>query len=351
MILLFHRLGRLFREQLTILVIPHTDFPLLRGRFSFSFLACLFGFWTLITVWAGYLAGRQFDYWVTKGDNWVIRAKMEYLAKEVSRSRNLLEEARKTDDQMRTLLGLKSKKSLIEHGEGMGGPTASDRSDLNGWLAQEAARVSQPAIRGEMTSIRQEARGRLASFQEIAWFIAHHRDLYHSTPNVWPAEGRITSSFGYRFSPVASQYHDEQGRFHEGIDIANAHDTPIYATADGHVRYAGWSGGYGEMVLVSHAFGYSTLYSHASKVAVRKGDWVRRGQMIGYMGTTGHSTGSHLHYEVWHHRKPVNPLKFLTVRPDRQGLASASPRPGARGAAPETEETPEPSEPEKDGTF
>src|ERR1019366_9062788 len=97
-------------------------------------------------------------------------------------------------------------------------------------------------------------------------------------------------------------------------DIANNPDTLIYATADGTVRFSGWSHGYGNMIVIDHGYGVSTLYGHTSKSLVETGQRVQRGQVIAYMGTTGRSTGAHLHYEVWQHGKPVNPMVYLKVR-------------------------------------
>lgn len=307
------RLYRSLSRHVTVLVIPHSDLPMLRGRFSLSFAGFLVVSWTVVTVWAGYVAGRHVDYWITKADNMVIRSKMHYLAEEVDQSRAMLEMARATDKQMRILLGMGSRERILQEEEALGGPSPADRRLLTRLLS-DAVRVPQPAMRQSLQQVRVESERRLASFQEIAWYITNQRSLFRSTPNAWPTEGRITSGYGYRFSPFNERTGHHSGFFHEGIDLANSPDTPITATADGVVRYAGWSGGFGMMVTVDHGFGYSTLYGHTSKVTVKKGDHVRRGEMIAYMGTTGRSTGHHLHYEVWRHGKPVNPVKFLPKR-------------------------------------
>lgn len=213
---------------------------------------------------------------------------------------------------MRVLLGMKSRSAIVQSEEGMGGPTALDRWNLLQRLQNDPLKVNQSEIRRSLVAVRRESQQRLASFQEIAWYITNKRSLYRSTPIGWPTEGRITSKFGYRFSPIlASNGESEGGQFHSGIDIANSADTPILATADGVVRRAGWAGGYGRMILIEHDWGYATLYGHTSKVLVKEGDFVRRGQMIAYMGTTGRSTGPHLHYEVWRHGHPVNPMPYL----------------------------------------
>jgi murein DD-endopeptidase MepM/ murein hydrolase activator NlpD len=312
----FKSLKRFLSRHVTVLVIPHADFPVLRGRLSASFLLfCLF-FWSGLTVWAGFIAGRHVDYWITKADNAVIRSKMHYMADEMEKSREMLEMAHATDKQLRILLGMGERDAILKSETGLGGPSAAERMGLSSLLANPS-RLPQPKIRDTARSLRAESERRLASYQEIAWYVANQRNLRDATPNIYPADGRITSGFGYRFSPFQRGDGLHRGQFHEGIDIANKPDTPIAAAGDGTVRYAGWKGGFGMVVLIDHGYGLSTLYGHASKVTVKTGESIARGQLIGYMGTTGRSTGSHLHYEVWRHGKPVNPLKYLEGRPRR----------------------------------
>ena len=116
---------------------------------------------------------------------------------------------------------------------------------------------------------------------------------------------RFTSGFGRRW-----------GRLHAGTDFAAAHGTPIYATADGVVIHAGWQSGYGRLVKIQHEFGIETRYAHMSKIRVKKGQRVSRGQRIGDMGNTGRSTGTHLHYEIRVGGKPVNPMIYIKAAND-----------------------------------
>lgn len=123
------------------------------------------------------------------------------------------------------------------------------------------------------------------------------------TPSIWPARGVISSPFGLRWGGTD---------FHPGIDIANDMGTPIYATADGVVTVAGWnSGGYGNMVDIDHGNGVMTRYGHASYVVVTAGQHVKRGQIIAYMGSTGFSTGPHVHYEVRVNGQAVDPAGYI----------------------------------------
>jgi murein DD-endopeptidase MepM/ murein hydrolase activator NlpD len=137
-----------------------------------------------------------------------------------------------------------------------------------------------------------------------------------NAPSLWPVTGTITSSFGERQDPF-----NGEGAFHSGIDIATAYGDPVRATADGEVLKAAFGNGYGREVLIDHDNGIQTLYGHLSGFAVTAGEHVSRGQVIGYVGTSGRSTGPHLHYEVRIHDTPVNPHKYL--RETMQQLAAA----------------------------
>jgi murein DD-endopeptidase MepM/ murein hydrolase activator NlpD len=131
--------------------------------------------------------------------------------------------------------------------------------------------------------------------------------LANATPSIWPTTGWLTSSFGGRVDPFTG------GRdYHAGLDISADKGKPVRATADGTIHESGYNGNYGNMVLVGHRFGLSTRYGHLSRLAVTRGQFVRRGEVIGYVGSTGRSTSPHLHYEVLLNGQAINPLRFLT---------------------------------------
>jgi murein DD-endopeptidase MepM/ murein hydrolase activator NlpD len=130
----------------------------------------------------------------------------------------------------------------------------------------------------------------------------------NSAPNIWPVEGPITGSFGERIDPF-----NGEGAFHSGVDIAAPYGTPILAPADGVVAFADTLGGYGRSILVDHGRGITTRYGHLASFAVVAGQHVRRGDILGYVGLSGRSTGPHLHYEVRINDTPVNPHKYLRM--------------------------------------
>ena len=136
----------------------------------------------------------------------------------------------------------------------------------------------------------------------------------------WPVAGHITSYFGYRYHPIL-----HFSRFHAGIDIGAGWGSPIVAAADGQVVRAGWAGGYGRQVRIAHGGGIVSSYAHMSEIVAQPGSFVRQGQLIGYVGSSGLSTGPHVHYEVTRDGTPVNPLsvRFTSVRTVDTGVADA----------------------------
>ena len=149
------------------------------------------------------------------------------------------------------------------------------------------------------------------SFTEIQNFVRNKEVLLASTPAIQPVSNkdlnRIASGFGYRIDPVYKTV-----KMHAGLDFAAPQGTPIYATADGTVTLAGNIGnGYGNHVIINHGYGYETLYGHMFKVKVKAGKKVKRGEIIGYVGSTGKSTGPHCHYEVHKNDHPLDPVYFF----------------------------------------
>lgn len=133
------------------------------------------------------------------------------------------------------------------------------------------------------------------------------RALDRALPRQWPAQGHVTSTYGWRHNPMGGRGWDH----HSGLDISNRPGTPIRAPAPGVVSRAWFNSGYGNMIELDHGFGITTIFAHLRSFRVREGDTVEPGQLIGTMGTTGRSTGPHLHYEVRIDGHAVNPLDYL----------------------------------------
>lgn len=141
----------------------------------------------------------------------------------------------------------------------------------------------------------------------------YRRELASRTPSIAPCSGDMTSGFGNRLHPVYGI-----GRFHAGCDFTAPHGTPIRATAAGTVVHSDWLGGYGQVVEIDHGEELKTLYAHCSELLVRKGDEVKKGQVIAKVGTTGLSSGPHCHYEVHRGKQPIDPMPYLKSVPVRK---------------------------------
>jgi murein DD-endopeptidase MepM/ murein hydrolase activator NlpD len=136
--------------------------------------------------------------------------------------------------------------------------------------------------------------------------LSERQSLMSATPSIKPAKGWFTSRFGYRISPFTNR-----PVMHNGIDIAAAPGSPVYAPADGVISYSGYDAGYGKLISIDHGYGVVTRYGHNSKLFVSIGQKVKRWDVIGAVGSTGRSTGPHLHYEVRVNGVPVDPINYV----------------------------------------
>lgn len=159
----------------------------------------------------------------------------------------------------------------------------------------------------DLLELRKEFSQREQNFKELKEFLQAQKSILLATPSLWPVIGRISSGFGdTRLSSSSGGT-----RPHMGIDVAAPSGTPVVAPADGLVSFAGREAEYGRLICLDHGHGYSTMFGHLKDLFVQTGDKVKRGQTIGTVGTSGNSTGPHLHYEVRIDGNPVNPARYL----------------------------------------
>jgi murein DD-endopeptidase MepM/ murein hydrolase activator NlpD len=148
------------------------------------------------------------------------------------------------------------------------------------------------------------------SFDEVFELTKEKQILLRAVPSIQPISNRnlkrIASGYGLRMHPIYKIL-----QMHPGIDFAAPIGTEIYATGDGTIEKVGWVGGYGKTIMINHGYGYKTRYAHCSKFNCRRGQKVKRGDLIGFVGNTGQSTGPHLHYEVFKNKKHINPVNFF----------------------------------------
>lgn len=167
------------------------------------------------------------------------------------------------------------------------------------------------SITNTLNSLNSRIAAQKKSYDEVDDLVKNKEKLLSHTPAIQPLNNkdlnRVASGYGYRIDPVY-----KTTKFHAGLDFSAPQGTPIYATADGTVTTAGSTGnGYGNHVIINHGYGYQTLYGHMVRVKARNGQAVKRGEVIGWVGSTGKSTGPHCHYEVHKNGEKINPIYFF----------------------------------------
>jgi len=184
-----------------------------------------------------------------------------------------------------------------EPGGGMGGFRDEDPTSMPS--AYDEVRDSLHQMAGDLTALEEKG-------QVLDRFYQEHSLMLASTPSIWPVRGYLSSSYGQRNDPFTGDR-----EFHFGIDVSTPIGRPVVAPADGVVLYASKRGSYGNVIVIDHKFGMMTRYAHLSNFNVRAGTRVKRGDVVGYVGNTGRSSGPHLHYEIWVSDRPTHPLNYI----------------------------------------
>jgi murein DD-endopeptidase MepM/ murein hydrolase activator NlpD len=214
------------------------------------------------------------------------------------------------EDKLRTIAGLQPRQTPVNQVVGAGGQGGRGMDDQDSYedemvdpvVAAREAFKSTDALVQAMASARD-------SFSEILEAFENEQERLSSIPSINPVyspDAWISSSFGYRKDPI-----NGQRRFHDGMDIVAPNKTPIIAPAEGVVAFAGWRDGLGRAVEIRHKYGYTTVFGHSYKLLVKKGAHVERGDTIALLGNSGRSTGPHVHYEIRHNGKPINPYRYV----------------------------------------
>ena len=269
---------KLIVTPITIMMVPHSRTKTVSIRVPFAGIALAVILFLVGTAYIGAVSVRTVEYYN-------MRERLSYVSSQFVELKTTMYSLRLAENEFRKLFALKSKTEVLEKAD------FSDRGSL------------------DMEVLRKQINESMESVMDIKKYIAEQRDLYRATPVGWPAPGLISSSYGYREHPM---YGDE--KFHSGIDISVPLESPVKSTADGIVSFAGWTPGGGNTVVVEHGHGFSTAYAHNRKTLVKVGQRVKRGDVISLSGSTGISTGPHVHYEVWKEGRHVNPNTFLTRR-------------------------------------
>jgi len=214
-----------------------------------------------------------------------MKARLDYLSAQFIEVQGTISSLKQAEKDFRKLFSLKSKSAVLE---------SADFSD-SGSL--------------DMEELREQIESAMQSVAEIRKYVAEQKNVYLATPVGWPVIGTLTSHYGYRNHPV-----NGNNKLHTGTDISVPPGTEVKTTANGIVSFAGWTEKSGIVVVVEHGHGFSTAYAHNRKALVRLGQRVTRGEAIAMSGSTGISTGPHVHYEVWKNGRPADPAGFLARR-------------------------------------
>jgi len=234
-----------------------------------------------------------------KAENEILAKKYEDLQGRIDEINSIYSDLVEKEIVIRNIFNL-PEISLDERQLGIGGPDNSDIENLTPNVKQMFD------TENDVDALLRLAKFENEKFEEVYGVLAEKRSILDHTPSIMPTRGYRTRGFGMKLDPFTGYK-----QFHAGIDIGNKTGTPIYATADGVVKFTGVSGGMGRLIKINHGYGYETRYGHLSKIKVKRGQKVRRGDLIGLMGSTGYSTGPHLHYEVVKNGKRINPLEYI----------------------------------------
>ncbi len=231
------------------------------------------------------------------------RSQIQNFASKIEILKNSLSKLSKFEDKVRLIADIKQtsgSSGLI----GIGG-IPQDELDPDIPLEEKHNTLIRE-MHEQVAQIDHAAKIQAIDFTNLIEKLEQKRNLLASTPSIRPVDGWITSKFGYRISPFT-----RQKEFHGGLDIANKKGTKLIATANGTISYAARKRYIGNLIKIDHGFGRVTKYGHLEKMLVKRGQKVKRGDVIGLIGNTGRSTGPHVHYEIRINGTPVNPLKYI----------------------------------------
>lgn len=236
-------------------------------------------------------------------ENSQLKDRIESLHQEIDSIMIKLELMEKWEDNIRSQENFEPVNKEVRQ-MGVGGLPQIDQ-DLH--LQDFEAKLRFNSLINRLNHLRSKAAFDYQTHSELYENYQLRESLYRSTPSIYPTFGRISSGYGRRTHPITGKKD-----FHYGIDLANKPGTPIYATADGVVKITTRTAKMGRYIKLRHEFGFETVYGHLSRILVEKGQKVKKGQIIALMGSTGDSTGPHLHYEVHRYNRYRNPARYLT---------------------------------------
>lgn len=252
----------------------------------------------------GTYASAKFGVYEARRENRGLLMKVRFLNKFIEQENSKISSMVAFEDKIRLQYGMNMISEDVRKA-GVGGRPSPDEIILTTLLDPVLKKAE--AVRESLNVLLRKSELQDSTLSQVTSSVHKIHRKWAQRPAIWPADGRLTSSFGYRFHPI-----EGQTMFHDGLDIANATGTPVFAAADGKVVFTGARDNYGKMVNILHAESEcETVYAHLHQISINNNQVVKRGDLIGYMGNTGRSTGSHLHYEVRVNDRPINPMSYI----------------------------------------
>ncbi|VAW38552.1 hypothetical protein MNBD_DELTA02-1121 [hydrothermal vent metagenome] len=299
------------KRFLTFIVLPSDSSKSKKIRVSqnlFRAGSVVFGLFLIICAYVvidyGAMKLQVRDHGELKKENTSQKIELQALSSRVNEVESRMAKLKTFDKKLRILANIDVPVKSAEQGHtGMGGPVPDQAYFLS---VEEKKKALIDNMRSDITSLEGETRLQERSFTELQEHLLSQSSILASTPSIMPARGWLTSTFGNRKDPFTGRRHK-----HRGIDVANRIGTPVKAPADGIVTRVTRLPQFGKMVEVSHGYGTKTRYGHLSKINVKVGQKIKRGEKIAAMGNTGRSTGPHVHYEVVVNGVHVNPYKYI----------------------------------------
>ena len=277
-----YKMKRFFRKlftPVTIMMVPHDGKKTINLKVPSIGIISSFLLWIIGSIYVITIAVDTVKYYHMEN-------KLSFYTEQFVQLKSTIYSLKKSEIEFRRLLSFGSREKILENVD----------TKINTYDAGSI----------DMNMLRDQIKNTIGKVTVIQEYLKKQKDAFMTTPKGWPVSGRITSPFGNRENPKHGG-----SEFHSGMDIAVSPGTPVRSTADGIVSFSGWSAGNGNLVVVEHGSGFSTFYAHNSSNAVSVGKKVRRDTIIAYTGSTGNSTGPHLHYEVWKNGRPVDPKGFI----------------------------------------
>ena len=253
---------------------------------------------------SGSYAHAKFGVYEARRENRGLMMKIKFLNKFIAKETEKINVLVAFEDKIRLQYGMEPINDEVRRA-GVGGRPSREDLMISNMLDPVLMRAE--AVRESLEVLIRKADLQDSTFTRVTDNVARIHKKWSERPSIWPTQGRVTSYFGYRFHPIAGHM-----LFHDGLDIANKTWTPVYSSADGIVHFVGIKDYFGKLVMVNHPESdCQTVYAHLQQTAVVAGQVVKRGDLVGYMGNTGRSTGPHLHYEVRVKGHAVNPLSYI----------------------------------------